>query len=1313
MKKNRLIGLLTCFALALSLFPATALAVEESPGCTCETACAENAMNADCPVCGAEGAAPEDCGRYAAWEAQDPGEELEDSAQQGQDQAGTLPTADDLQGMADVQSVEYLDEDGKEQTANNVAVVDNQTAKWSSGWYVVNDSVTIGSEKQPQRVTVTGEVHLILADNASLTVHGGINVAEGNALTIYAQSTDKADMGSLTATVGDLEANDGNAGIGGGNNQNCGTITINGGNIVAECSSKTVYDDAFEYYYTTATGAGIGGGQNGGGGTITINGGYVKVTGAAGAGIGGGQYGAGGTIRITGGVVDVTMLNSGTSLGWGAGIGGGSYKTSDTDSSITIIGGLVNAEGRHGDRGDYGAIGYVATNILGNIQAIVPTITGGMVFDNGIGEVYGDFTLTESYTIPTNSQNAFGVKDLVIPEGSKLIIPKGVTLTVPEGSTLTVSGAVEGEGEIDGSGKIEGTGTITGVTNELAKESAVSVSVESSSAEYGSSVTITATISEAAANTLTRAAQNQVEFFVGTGSSKASLGTAKVETNTAALAISLSGETWDKGFQIGANTITAEYGGSAALKGTEDSTTLTVSKKPVIAEVIGETTKPYDGTTGAYVKLGFEDGALVMDDDVTVTAPNAAYEKAEAGDNIPITLGELAIAGKDSGWYTVTTPENVTGSITPNESDLDVVVKNGGQIISEFIYGDTVTVEVNPKPRSSNTLSVDENTAALFYDGTLLASTSTTNENGAYVLTYDTAGKNIPIGESVVLTIQFGGNDNLNGSQTTTTIKLNPKPVTAVVDGEITKTYDRKTDVTVKFKVTEDLEGGDSLTGEGTGNFEDANAGKSKNVTVERWDVIWGENAERYNIALPSSITGSITAASVTKPFIDSTGGTKPGDTLKAVYIPGSGEKVDYQWNREGQPIPGATSKTYIVQVDDVGKKITVTVSSQAGDANHTGTSTSEPVAAGKGTQTAPGKPEQENTTTSSITVKEIAANTTGAGVEYSIDGGKTWQTERTFTGLSSGTKYTVIARYQETDAYNASPASEGAEIYTDSSGGGGSSAPTYRPDVVEPKNGDVTITPRNPEKGDKVTIKTKPDEGYEVGAVTVTDKSGKDIKVTERKDGTYTFTQPSGKVKIEVTFQPIPEPERPWNNPFADVDTGAWYYEAVQYVQENGLMNGTSGNTFSPDVATSRGMIVTILWRLADSPAVDYAMNFSDVDSNAYYGEAVRWAASEGITGGYGNGAFGPNDAISREQLAVMLYRFAQEQGYDVTARADLNGYADAGQISGFAREAMSWASAEGLINGTSSSALSPQGRATRAQVAAVLMRFGESIIK
>lgn len=267
----------------------------------------------------------------------------------------------------------------------------------------------------------------------------------------------------------------------------------------------------------------------------------------------------------------------------------------------------------------------------------------------------------------------------------------------------------------------------------------------------------------------------------------------------------------------------------------------------------------------------------------------------------------------------------------------------------------------------------------------------------------------------------------------------------------------------------------------------------------------------------------------------------------------------------------------------------------------------------------------------------------------------------------------------------------------------------TYAVTAPDAENGTVRVSPSRASRGTTVTITVTPDEGYELESLTVLDSRDNEIPLTDKGDGKYTFTMPSGRVTVEASFAEIaPEPL-----PFGDVDDGDWFAGAVRFVYESGMMNGVSETDFAPHAATSRSMIVTILYRLEGEPVVDYAMDFTDVAGDAYYAEAVRWAASEDIVGGYGGGLFGAEDAVTRGQLAVILYRYAVYKGYDVSIGEDTNilSYADFADLSEYAIPAMQWACGAGVVNGTSESTLTPQGEATRAQVAAMLMRFCEAI--
>lgn len=174
----------------------------------------------------------------------------------------------------------------------------------------------------------------------------------------------------------------------------------------------------------------------------------------------------------------------------------------------------------------------------------------------------------------------------------------------------------------------------------------------------------------------------------------------------------------------------------------------------------------------------------------------------------------------------------------------------------------------------------------------------------------------------------------------------------------------------------------------------------------------------------------------------------------------------------------------------------------------------------------------------------------------------------------------------------------------------------------------------------------------------------------------------------------------------FNDVSESDWYYHSVQYVYEVGLMNGTGDNTFSPNGTVTRGMIVTILWRREGAPVAS-GYSFTDVAADAYYTNAVSWAAEKGIVNGYGGNRFGPQDAITREQFAAILYRYSEKNGADVSARSDLSVYSDSNLISAYAYDALSWANASGLIKGVGGNKMNPAGTATRAQAATILERY------
>ena len=278
--------------------------------------------------------------------------------------------------------------------------------------------------------------------------------------------------------------------------------------------------------------------------------------------------------------------------------------------------------------------------------------------------------------------------------------------------------------------------------------------------------------------------------------------------------------------------------------------------------------------------------------------------------------------------------------------------------------------------------------------------------------------------------------------------------------------------------------------------------------------------------------------------------------------------------------------------------------------------------------------------------------------------------------------------------------------------GGGGGSVSTYAITVEKSEHGKVTSNRTNASNGNTVTLTVTPDSGYVLDTLTVTDSRGNEIKLTAQGGNKYTFMMPSRAVTVKASFVPLPDDtQKPCDGGvdcpsrgFSDLGSvGTWYHEAVDYVLRNGLMGGYGNGLFGPNDNLSRAQFAQILFNREGRPVVNYLLQYSDVANGAWYTEAIRWATSQGIVGGYGNGMFGPNDNITREQLAVMLWRYA---GSPAATDKELH-FTDADQASGFALEALRWAVENGIINGYGDGLLGPQGQATRAQVAQMLMNF------
>ena len=264
---------------------------------------------------------------------------------------------------------------------------------------------------------------------------------------------------------------------------------------------------------------------------------------------------------------------------------------------------------------------------------------------------------------------------------------------------------------------------------------------------------------------------------------------------------------------------------------------------------------------------------------------------------------------------------------------------------------------------------------------------------------------------------------------------------------------------------------------------------------------------------------------------------------------------------------------------------------------------------------------------------------------------------------------------------------------------------PTYAVTTPDPANGTVTVSPSRASSGRRVTITTQPAPGYELESLTVLDSRGSEIALTDQGDGKYTFTMPSRKVTVQASFAPVPLP-------FEDVSPGAWYEEAVRYAYFHNIMEGTSATTFVPNKSLTRAEAVQVLYNLEGQPTVSESTTFPDLVYE-WYKPAIAWAEQTSVVDGYEDGTFRPDEPVTRQEFAQMLYNYAAYKGYDLSAKGDLTQFPDGDSVQAWALPAMAWANGNGLINGHDDGTLEPAGTTTRAQAASILMRFDQNVVE
>ncbi len=1159
-------------------------------------------------------------------------------------------------------------------------------------------------------------------DGGDIVITGGTVIATGaqNAAGIGGGYTDYQKNGrkiTITGTA-DVTATGGDnaAGIGCGYanaNKSIGGIIINGQAKVEATGGENA--------------AGIGGSYASGGtpdydfstGTIEwVNvkttgpiriGGSAKVTATGGggsyggAGIGAGGSGAAGDIYITGGTVNATggACTDGDEY-HGAGIGSGNRGVSGT---ITISAGVVTAEsgGAGADgigQGGSGRGGDFSTGTNGQAiiyaSSITDTNTGdwsGIVFqgDDGEGQVYGTVTLREDLTLESG-QTLTVPEDakLTVPKEKKLIIENGATLIVEGKGNLTNNGTVSSEGTLDNSGTVAGSGAFTGdglpdiFVAEFGgnKFKALTAAINAANRATGGG-TVTLLKNNA---TLSTAMDEDVTLSVDRGKTLTVNDASYLAEGT--LEIKVGG-----GLMLGANQLVGSTG--SAINLTSGSVTM---NNGTVTLTNGSKAEIPSGQT-FYLMLGTGGPALdaVIAEDATLTVNGtlkAVSGSGESGSQVTVN-GTLDVQGtltialqadvtvESSGTLNLPamTKETMGSSDAGKGMKGDIIVKVGGKLnysTANVLGGASPLMTLTEGSATLNlgNANADTNPSVSL---TLNGKASVDDSTKALLLAADNGGTIVPVAISVAGTSEAVVSENgvlnlINGSSLTVA-----DSATFTVDGILevhsTAKFDGKATVSGKVYVFEANEeanpiSGASITLTSTGAVY-AEKTKLDGTTITPAHMT--ESTEKYTST--SSNVGEKTFANQWtlsyKITLDPNDGTLVGTTSelwtdangKLTAMPSAPTRIGYTfqgWYNGDTKFDFSTPVT-----DNITLTAQWTINTYTVKFNSNG---------GSGSMAAQ--------TFSYGTAQNLTANAftrpgyTFAGWNTKVDG--------------SGTPYGDKAELTLTD--NLTLYAQWELIIPPFTG--------HSIAVITDGNGTASVNPTAAKGGETVTITATPEEGYEVGAITVTSVTGQSVAVTGNK-----FTMPAASVTVKVTFVKTGAPACP----FTDVTEANWYYDEVYYVWANGLMQGTSATTFGPGVDTTRAMVVTILWRLEGEPASGYDMDYSDVAGGAWYADAVRWATEHGIVNG-SEGQFYPGGTVTREQLAAMLYRYAQYKGYDLTAGGDLSGFADAGAVSGWAETSLAWAVGQRLIQG-SANQIDPTGSAIRAQLAAILMRFCENV--
>ena len=730
-----------------------------------------------------------------------------------------------------------------------------------------------------------------------------------------------------------------------------------------------------------------------------------------------------------------------------------------------------------------------------------------------------------------------------------------------------------------------------------------------------------------------------------------------------------------------------------------------VEKKEVTVSGITAENKEYDGGTTATVNAsGATITGKVDGDSLTITA-TGSFADADVGNGKAVNLTLGALSGASTGNYKLAASGNQT-TATANITAKDVSISAATVNNKDYDGNANATVASVTITGVSGALSMGTDfdvTSATFPDADA-----------------DTANVDVTI--NVALKGTAANNYNLTkgmGYVVTSAAKINkatysdPAPTKTV---NILKNYagvqtgtltaaDFFTTAPAEAKITDAVPNADS-----SNMMSYAGADASGNFTYASQTSITAASNENWTITISSKNYTDITATLTFSP-VDRTDAGVTISSVPASKTYGESFTLTASVTDAGT---GTGSWTWtsndpsVLQVTGIGASATVkalkagsaTISAKYESDTTMGEQTTAPITVGKRviTVTADNKSMTVNGTlpTFTVTYGNLPSGVQAADIFGTLASASTTTDGKT-TGSFDITVTTPVLKTEAGANYEVGAVTKGTLTVNprSSGGGGGSSVSTYSVTVGKTENGSVSVSPKSASKGDTVTITVTPDKGYVLETLTVLDKNGKEIKLTE-KNGKYTFTMPVGKVEVKVTFME----DNSMLNFFVDVKAGDYFYDAVLWAAEKGITSGTDATHFSPNAACTRAQIVTFLWRAAGSPEPKGTVGFADVSAGSYYAKAVAWAIENGITGGTGDGKFSPNATCTREQAVAFLYRASGSPA--VSGGSAFNDVA----ANAYYADAVAWAEKNEITGGIGGGLFGSGNDCTRAQIVTFLYR-------